>query len=37
MGNPVRDVMGARLCRVLWSIVRSLYFILSVKGNLLER
>lgn len=33
IGDQVREV-GARLCRVLWTIVRSLYFILRVKQNL---
>ena len=37
MGDRVRELMAARLSRVLWTIVKTLYSILSAKGNLLER
>lgn len=37
VGDQVREVIGDRLCRVLWTTVRSLYFILSIEGNLFER
>lgn len=35
VGDEVREVMGARLCGFFWTVVRRLYFILSVKENLL--
>lgn len=35
-GQSIREVMVARLCKVLWNMVRSLYFILSERETIEE-